>query len=191
MSAGIAEYDDQAAPAVTRVSAAPPVCNMALLVGDDLQIDVQLPATVPLGEMILDCWDTIAAEMQRRGYEPTESPTDSPGVWSLARVGGMPLDPEQTLDDYGIKDGTLMVLTNTPTTPKFEPMIESAATLVAKTTPTPSASSPRPTRGGRAPGSWQPRPCSAARWRGGRGSSTRRCCRASCSWSSPRSRPPW
>ena len=133
MSAGIAEYDDQAAPAVTRVSAAPPVCNMALLVGDDLQIDVQLPATVPLGEMIPDCWDTIAAEMQRRGYEPTESPTDSPGVWSLARVGGMPLDPEQTLDDYGIKDGTLMVLTNTPTTPKFEPMIESAATLVAKT----------------------------------------------------------
>jgi type VII secretion integral membrane protein EccD len=68
----------------------------------DRRLDVALPASVPLAELL--------PTLLRAGGTDLGARAAAHGGWCLRRVDGAPLAVAQTLDDQGVRDGDLLVL---------------------------------------------------------------------------------
>lgn len=89
-------------------AADPDLCRVSII-GGNTQVDLGLPATIPIATFITDVVDLI----ESRTPDLTEHDGGAPprmAHWSLARIGRDPIPPNQTLIDAEVFDGELLVL---------------------------------------------------------------------------------
>ncbi|WP_176561206.1 type VII secretion integral membrane protein EccD [Mycobacterium neglectum] len=92
---------------VAVVSAAPDVVRVSVF-GGRTQLDVALPADVPVAAFVPELAQLVNAREAKRDDEIADR-DDRRTFWVLSRVdGGTELTPEQTLRDAGIIDGELL-----------------------------------------------------------------------------------
>lgn len=116
-----AQQDQQAA-------ATPPCSRVSLLVGDSHQIDMLLPAAVPLQALTGPTVTAINRMLRTRGEPELVADT-----YQFARATGMAaLAPELSLASQQVKDGELLVLAAAPAAQRYEPVIESVSTALAR-----------------------------------------------------------
>jgi ESX secretion system protein EccD len=92
------------------------------VVGSRRRLDVTLPVRVPVADLL---WDLV--EMLG------ESDGSPPARWALVRVGGHSLDPELTLSEQGVVQGTMVFLrdlTSEDPPPAIDDYAASVATIV-------------------------------------------------------------
>jgi ESX secretion system protein EccD len=87
----------------------PELSRLTLVVGG-LSIDVGLPANVGIDEYIDDVIDIANEQIAMRGLATDEQFDDTGGKWTLARLGGDPIDPHRSLGEAGIYDGELLMI---------------------------------------------------------------------------------
>ncbi|WP_454561752.1 type VII secretion integral membrane protein EccD [Mycobacterium haemophilum] len=104
------------------------LCKVALLVGDDTEIDYMLPAGVALIAVTEDLVPRINEVLRRRGRPPL----DETSTYQLCRADARPLDPQRCLDESGVMDGDALWLLPTEATERFEPVVENVATAIAR-----------------------------------------------------------
>jgi len=86
----------------------PELCRVSVI-GGNTQVDLGLPATVPIAAFIADIVELI----ESRNPDLTEHEEGAPPVtrhWTLARIGRDPIAPNQTLNEAEVFDGELLVL---------------------------------------------------------------------------------
>jgi type VII secretion integral membrane protein EccD len=83
--------------------------RLTLVVGG-LSIDVGLPANVPISEYIDDVVDIANEQSALRESFADRLFDDGEGKWTLARLGGEPIDPIRSLGEAGIYDGELLMI---------------------------------------------------------------------------------
>ncbi|WP_029113029.1 type VII secretion integral membrane protein EccD [Mycobacterium sp. URHB0044] len=83
--------------------------RLTLVVGG-LSIDVGLPANVGIEEFVDDVIDIANEQIAARGLATDEQFDDTVGKWTLARLGGDPIDPHRSLSEAGIYDGDLLMI---------------------------------------------------------------------------------
>jgi type VII secretion integral membrane protein EccD len=83
--------------------------RLTLVVGG-LSIDVGLPANVSISEYIGDVIDIANEQSALRESFADEVFDDTEGKWTLARLGGEPIDPNRSLSEAGIYDGDLLMI---------------------------------------------------------------------------------
>ncbi len=89
-------------------AADPELCRVSVI-GGNTQLDVGLPATVPVAAYITDLVELIDS----RNPDLTEHDEGAPvraQHWTLARIGRDPIPPHQSLTDAEVFDGELLVL---------------------------------------------------------------------------------
>lgn len=92
------------------------------LVGSRRRVDVTLPAEISVAQLLPDVLDLLG-----------ESTNGVVAEWGLSRVGGRLLDPELSLADQGIEEGTMLFLhdrTAAPPAPVIEDFAEQVAVAV-------------------------------------------------------------
>lgn len=104
------------------------------MIGGDTQLDIGLPATVPIAGFIGD----LVALIRSRDPRLPDGDDDAAPVraqhWTLARLGQDPLAPSRTLTEAEVYDGELLVLS--PVTRKespalFDDVIDAVSRLTA------------------------------------------------------------
>jgi type VII secretion integral membrane protein EccD len=116
------------APAPGDASAVPASARVSVLVGDSHQIDVVLPASVPLSALTDATVDTVNKVLRGRGA--TELP---PGAYEFARAAGMTaLTPDLSLTGHGIADGELLALVPARSAQRYGPVVENVSTALAR-----------------------------------------------------------
>ncbi|MFD9551982.1 type VII secretion integral membrane protein EccD [Nocardia salmonicida] len=86
----------------------PQLCRVSII-GGNTQVDVVLPATVPIANFIPDVVDLVAS----RNPDLSENEEDGPLAaqhWTLSRLGHTAIDPVRTLAEAEVFDGDLLVL---------------------------------------------------------------------------------
>jgi type VII secretion integral membrane protein EccD len=104
------------------------LCKVALLVGDDTEIDYALPAGVALIAITEDLVPRINDILRRRARPQL----DETSTYQLCRADARPLDPQRSLDESGVTDGDALWLLPTEATERFEPVVENVATAIAR-----------------------------------------------------------
>lgn len=106
------------------------LCRVSV-VGGDTQIDLGLPADIPVGALVPD----LVALVESRAPERSElepEPEDRTWHWSLATIGNAPIDPAISLTAAGIRDGDLVILQRAESAQPpalFDDVIDAVATL--------------------------------------------------------------
>lgn len=115
------------APALVRVS----------VLGGNTQLDVALPAAVPIAALIGDLVTQIASRTPRR-RNPDDPETDGDELrtartrWTLSLIGHDPLSPSRSLSDSGVRDGDLLMITEVRTGDSpvlFDDVVDAVARL--------------------------------------------------------------
>jgi type VII secretion integral membrane protein EccD len=83
--------------------------RLTLVVGG-LNIDVGLPANVSVAAFIDDVIDIANEQIAVRKPSSDVVFDDADGKWTLARLGGDPIDPQRSLTEAGIYDGDLLMI---------------------------------------------------------------------------------
>jgi type VII secretion integral membrane protein EccD len=104
------------------------LCRVALLVGDDMEIDYVLPAGVALIAVTEDLIPRINEILRRRG----RAELDAKRTYRLCRADARPLDPQRSLTECGVLDGEQLWLLPLEATERFEPVVETVSTAVAR-----------------------------------------------------------
>ncbi|MCW4352529.1 type VII secretion integral membrane protein EccD [Hoyosella sp. YIM 151337] len=102
------------------------LCHVCVAIGET-QVDVAIPASVPLVLLLPELVDIAAARAAERRRPDVR---DSSRSWSLARVGQGPLDTDFSLAQLGVRNGDLLVLSpssETPPPPLFDDIVEAIA----------------------------------------------------------------
>jgi len=94
--------------------------------------DLVLPATAPI-ETYIDETVSFLAELLE------DAPKDvlagfnfgEQGVWAFARPGAPPLKADESLDDAGIVDGSLLTLVSVSRTERYRPLVEDVIDAIA------------------------------------------------------------
>lgn len=116
------------------MSAADPELCRVSVIGGNTQLDVGLPATVPVVAYIADLVELIDS----RNPDLTEHDEGAPvraQHWTLARVGREPIPPHQTLTDAEVFDGELLVLRSVTTQEApalFDDVIDAVSRLTSE-----------------------------------------------------------
>jgi type VII secretion integral membrane protein EccD len=106
----------------------PASCRVTLLVGASHQIDVVLPAVVPLTALTSGTLLTVNRALRTRGEQ--ELP---PGNYEFARAAGLAaLDAGVGLAEHGIRDGDLLALLPAGTSERYPPVVENISTALAR-----------------------------------------------------------
>lgn len=94
--------------------------------------DLVLPATATM-DSYLD--DTVAALAELSDDAPADVLAGfdfaEQGVWAFARPGGPPLKADQSLDDAGVVDGSLLTLVTVSHTERYRPLVEDVIDAIA------------------------------------------------------------
>lgn len=107
---------------------APSLCRVALLVGENTQIDYSLPAGVALIAVTEDLVARVNDVLGERG----RTPLDAEQTYRLCRADARPLNPQKTLDECGVLDGEQLWLLPASATEVYEPVIEMVSTAVSR-----------------------------------------------------------
>nr|WP_228537060.1 type VII secretion integral membrane protein EccD [Nocardia sp. XZ_19_231] len=111
----------------------PELCRVSVI-GGDTQLDIGLPATVPIAGFIGDLVSLIRSRDPRLPDGDEDSTPVRAQHWTLARLGQDPLAPNRTLVEAEVYDGELLVLS--PVTRKespalFDDVIDAVSRLTA------------------------------------------------------------
>lgn len=94
--------------------------------------DLVLPAAVPM-ETYID--DTVAVLSEVLEDTPADVlggfDFTAQGVWAFARPGSPPLKLDQSLDDAGVVDGSLLTLVSVSRTERYRPLVEDVIDAIA------------------------------------------------------------
>ncbi|WP_319446529.1 MULTISPECIES: type VII secretion integral membrane protein EccD [unclassified Mycobacterium] len=106
--------------------------RLTLVVGG-LSIDVGMPANVDIAEYIDDVIDIANEQIALRGRGSDEKFDDTVNKWTLARLGGDPIDPHRALSEAGIYDGELLMIREVgkPASPLLFDDIDNVASVSA------------------------------------------------------------
>jgi type VII secretion integral membrane protein EccD len=80
------------------------------LVAGGLYIDVGLPPDVSISEYIADVLDIANEQIAVRDPSSDVRFDDSDNKWTLALLGGEPIDPHRSLSESGVYDGDLVMI---------------------------------------------------------------------------------
>ncbi|MGK8553647.1 type VII secretion integral membrane protein EccD [Nocardia gipuzkoensis] len=114
-------------------AADPELCRVSVI-GGNTQLDLGLPATIPIAAFITDIVELI----ESRTPDLTEHDEGAPlrtEHWTLARIGRDPIPPNQTLTDAEVFDGELLVLrsvTAKESPALFDDVIDAVSRLTAE-----------------------------------------------------------
>ncbi|PXX66574.1 type VII secretion integral membrane protein EccD [Nocardia tenerifensis] len=115
--------------------AAEPELSRVSVIGGNTQLDVGLPATVPIAGFIGD----LVALIESRNPDQVEADDDSVPLqaqhWTLARIGQEAFAPSRTLNDADVHDGELLVLrsvTAKESPALFDDVIDAVSRLTAE-----------------------------------------------------------
>ncbi len=94
--------------------------------------DLVLPSAAPM-ETYIDETVSVLADLLE------DTPADAvpgfdfsaQGVWTFARPGSPPLPPDQSLDDAGVVDGSLLTLVSASRTERYRPIVEDVIDAIA------------------------------------------------------------
>lgn len=106
----------------------PSLCRVALLVGEDFEVDYSLPAGVALIAVTEDLVARVNEVLRERGRDLLD-PEQS---YRLCRADARPLDPQKTLDECGVLDGEQLWLLPATSAETYEPVTEMVSTAVAR-----------------------------------------------------------
>jgi type VII secretion integral membrane protein EccD len=105
----------------------PPSSRVSLLVGDT-QIDLLLPAAVPLAKLVEPTRDTINRRLKSIGAKELPG-----GAFVFARAAGMTmLSGKLSLAAQGVNDAELLAFVPEATAQRYEPNIENVSAAIAK-----------------------------------------------------------
>ncbi|WP_373281769.1 type VII secretion integral membrane protein EccD [Nocardia thailandica] len=112
----------------------PELCRVSVI-GGDTQLDIGLPATVPIAGFIGDLVTLIRSRDPRLPEGDEDAAPVRAQHWTLARLGQDPLAPSRTLTEAEVYDGELLVLS--PVTRKespalFDDVIDAVSRLTAR-----------------------------------------------------------
>ncbi|MEV4124632.1 type VII secretion integral membrane protein EccD [Nocardia sp. NPDC049707] len=117
------------------LGAVDPELSRVSVIGGNTQLDLGLPATVPIAAYITDVVELI----ESRNPDLTEHDDSAPlrtQHWTLARIGRDPIPPSQSLTDAEVFDGELLVLrsvTAKESPALFDDVIDAVSKLTAET----------------------------------------------------------
>jgi len=124
-----------AAAAAPTTAAAPPdkpaATRVTILTGRRMT-DVVLPSSAPIETYIDDTVAVLAEILEDTpanvlaGFE-----FSAQGTWTFARPGGPPLQPDQSLDDAVVVDGSLLTLVPVSRTERYRPLVEDVIDAIA------------------------------------------------------------
>ncbi|EOM74651.1 type VII secretion integral membrane protein EccD [Rhodococcus rhodnii] len=117
-----------------RRGAAPDLCRLTILAAHT-QVDLAVPASVPLAMLIPGVLDTIRGHHGENDFDDSHEQLE-PSEWVLAKIGQAPLSSTLTLQEHGIRDGDLLVLEHADTAappPLFDDIMYSVALSGADT----------------------------------------------------------
>lgn len=106
----------------------PALCRVALLVGEDFEIDYSLPAGVALIAVTEDLVARVNEVLAERGRPQL----DAEQSYRLCRADAQPLDPQKTLDECGVLDGEQLWLLPAASAETYEPVTEMVSTAIAR-----------------------------------------------------------
>ncbi|MCM6776101.1 type VII secretion integral membrane protein EccD [Nocardia sp. CDC159] len=116
-----------------RAAVEPELCRVSVI-GGNTQLDIGLPASVPIASFIGELVELI----ESRNPDPTESDEDAAPLqsqhWTLARLGREPIPPHRTLTEAEVYDGELLVLrsvTAKESPALFDDVIDAVSRLTA------------------------------------------------------------
>ena len=109
-------------------STTPALCRVALLVGEDFEIDYSLPAGVALIAVTEDLTARVNEVLRERG----RTLLDADQSYRLCRADAQPLDPQKTLDECGVLDGEQLWLLPAESAETYEPVTEMVSTAIAR-----------------------------------------------------------
>ncbi|MFD4366135.1 type VII secretion integral membrane protein EccD [Rhodococcus sp. NPDC058521] len=89
-------------------SAATDLCRLTVL-STHSQVDMAVPATIPLALLVPGIVDTIRSHRGSNDFDDVVEEYE-PSEWVLAKIGQAPLSSTLTLNEHGIRDGDLLVL---------------------------------------------------------------------------------
>jgi type VII secretion integral membrane protein EccD len=92
------------------------------IVGARRRLDAELPDTIPVAELLSDIVGLLGENENGAAVE-----------WGLVRVGGARLDPERSLAEQGVAEGTMLFLrdlTSAPAAPALDDFAGRVATVV-------------------------------------------------------------
>jgi type VII secretion integral membrane protein EccD len=87
----------------------PDLSRLTVVVGG-LKIDVGLPADVEIADYVAEVIDIANEQIAARNLADDLRIDASADTWTLARLGGEPIDPHRTLSEAGIYDGDLIMI---------------------------------------------------------------------------------
>jgi type VII secretion integral membrane protein EccD len=120
-----------AAAAPGTAPARPATTRVTILTGKRMT-DLVLPAAAPM-ETYID--DTVAVLADLLDDTPADAVAgfdfSAQGVWTFARPGSPPLKLDQSLDDAGIVDGSLLTLVAASRTERYRPLVEDVIDAIA------------------------------------------------------------
>ncbi|WP_068271652.1 type VII secretion integral membrane protein EccD [Aldersonia kunmingensis] len=87
---------------------APELCRLTI-VAQHTQVDLALPAEVPVALLIPGIVDLVAAHGRTNEFDHAVEQSE-PSEWVLARVGQSPLSATLSLSEHGVRDGELLML---------------------------------------------------------------------------------
>lgn len=108
------------------------ICEVHLAIGENTQVDLQLPANSKLSKVLPDTKEFLSTYLDSVGAEDS-LPDDSTG-WRLRTPLGTLLDSSKSLGELGIRNGDRLELIAEPDGEAFNPRIESVSTLVSRVT---------------------------------------------------------
>lgn len=121
-----------AGPTAAGATAARPATTRVTILTGRRMTDLVLPAAVPM-ETYID--DTVAVLSEVLEDTPADVlggfDFTAQGVWAFARPGSPPLKLDQSLDDAGVVDGSLVTLVSVSRTERYRPLVEDVIDAIA------------------------------------------------------------
>lgn len=87
---------------------APELCRLTVI-AQHTQVDLALPAEVPVALLIPGIVDLVATHGRTNEFDQAVEQNE-PSEWVLARVGQSPLSATLSLNEHGVRDGELLML---------------------------------------------------------------------------------
>ncbi|WP_156297095.1 type VII secretion integral membrane protein EccD [Mycobacterium paragordonae] len=126
------------APAVaagsTAAGAAParPATTRVTILTGRRMTDLVLPAATPMGIYIDETVSVLADLLEDTPADVLAGfDFDAQGVWTFARPGSPPLKLDQSLDEAGVVDGSLLTLVSASRTERYRPLVEDVIDAIA------------------------------------------------------------
>ncbi|KUI24363.1 type VII secretion integral membrane protein EccD [Mycobacterium sp. IS-1742] len=121
-----------AASAASSVTPGRPSTTRVTILTGRRMTDLVLPAAAPV-ETYIDETVAVLAEILEDTPKDVLAGFDfaAQGVWAFARPGAPPLKADESLDDAGVVDGSLLTLVSVSRTERYRPLVEDVIDAIA------------------------------------------------------------